>query len=219
MPSLLDDNYERLRQVDEYTGANCTEVYDIARKLSGRIDHAIIVPMYAAELTKHNLSTVGETLVDQDGDDIVTFGVDLEEYEVFINGVLSGRFQQHKRYIKEFTGNLVLTDILEVVLAHEIGHVVQIQQLREEFGDAAAFDNYCDEGKRDIWALPLAVPSTVAIEWWDANKGGYRSAMETAGYSSESFFEKIQENSIAYGNIPHELNADNFAFSIITAKN
>lgn len=123
--------------------------------------------------------------------------------------------QPHKKHITEVVGSLSYTNLIDGFLAHELGHAVDFLRLAEHNGTTVASSLLLEELCEGYKQLPLATASSQAMEFWRTNRGGYRSCLETAGYTEETFMAALHNNTIAYNSIPQELRADMFALDII----
>ena len=146
----------------------------------------------------------------------IRFNTESEYLHLFaFEGVLRKRFLPHKRQVERSIGELTNASILDICIAHEFGHGYFVYKLADKYGKENLLEMHDNHSSHDKNSLPLALPSTKAIKYWDANRGGYRSCLETAGYDEARFQEMIDKNVIAYNRLPVEAVADVFALDII----
>ncbi len=198
---------ETLGHFDEVHGTRTQQIYEAALFIAPLIKSVEITPVETAAMSTF--------AYDRSGRMQVTFSGDLEFYAPFVDGIFSNRFRPHAEVVERSGETLKAQHMVGISLAHELGHARRFIVLRRLVGREQAYESYGEWSRLELSTLPLALPSSEAVEYWRHNTGGYRTSLMNSGYTEASFYAKVAENLEAYAALPYEADADDFGLRVI----
>jgi|GEM_PF-5678560 len=196
-----------LEEFDHETGAHVADLYDIASTVCPGVAETTILITDADEGAESDTYTLHYPDYD-----IISITSDVEFYRQFTNGLLSQRFIRLVKALNKPDLGKNIADWIDVSFAHELGHVAAAARVRTAYGENGINELNANLSKQ-YFNLPLAMPTTEAQRSWHNNTGGYRTYLESYGYTPEVFKAMLEQNLKNYTELPTEISADNFAIS------
>lgn len=211
MTRLFDQNLENrlsVAEIDAVHGTRCGIVRDIAIAIDPLLRKTIIA-------VDTNESRIATSDCYSGGDTVVTLSTKRRGFEQDLEDILQARFVRLLQLFERLGRPVLTTDAIEFCFAHELGHAKLYLNYQQD--SPGKNENYIDELHREIWDdLPLSITSGEARLAWQNNTGGYRTNMQNAGYTEETFKEALIANSFIYSQTRVEMLCDDFALLVLT---
>src|SRR5689334_10029299 len=118
-----------LLDVDEILQTRLNDVLYEARNIDALLDEVLVFPLDPMEFDGDQLDFDPSTMFYSGGSSLITFGTDLNAYKSLLDGPYEGRFKDHKSHIEEIVGHVSTGHIVEISLAHELGHALDFLKL------------------------------------------------------------------------------------------
>ena len=152
------------------------------------------------------------------GNTRVVVSRNIEGFERDLNEILQTRFVRLFQLFERLGRTVLTSDAIEFCFAHELGHASRYLNFQQDF--PGENERFLDELHVDFWNdLPLSTSSGQARNAWRHNTGGYRTNMQRAGYTEESFLEALRVNSFMYSQTREEALCDDFALWVLARIN
>lgn len=211
------ETLDYVREIDEEIGTRICDVLRTAVSIDPRLSTIDIYPYDNDEEKEFNLPPSPSLLTSENlGLMQVRFNAE-KDYTLLLGeeGALRSRFLPHKQCVIKSMGTVSNASILDICVAHEIGHAAFLYHLADKYGEDTVGSRYDHHDIKDVLTLPFGIPSSEALEYWQNNRGGYRSYLEKVGYDQDKFLAKLDDNVKAYNRLPMEAVADGFALDVI----
>jgi hypothetical protein len=210
---LAAETAAQLHSVDERLGSRLEAVFAASVQTNPELAYLLIEVFEDDEFAERNLDP--NPMMGITGTGLcVVLPRDTRHYEKFVSGFAAQRLGRAQDHVRRVQGSYGLVDAMNLTAAHELGHADAIQALVARVGVDAAVDQLNANYRKEMWSLPLCMESTSADDAWQHNRGGYRTTLERAGIDEAQFDGLLMQNSQAYGELPSEAAADNFAYAI-----
>jgi hypothetical protein len=204
---------DHLYVIDTELGTRTAHILKVATRLVPILHSVLVYPMTAQDQDALKINYVPALHHDPAGNMTVSFGTNPTDYESFVSGPLATRFMPHREVIRQAGQEVKAPQIIDISLAHELGHAWLLAKRQNDIGVYAAYEELIQQTETGNASLPLGLPTTDIVKQWESDT--YRACWFSAGGTEADFFDQAQANLRAYEALPNERTADNFAMRII----
>ncbi|MCW1908844.1 MAG: hypothetical protein KIH63_005915 [Candidatus Saccharibacteria bacterium] len=212
---VMQETLTELRAFDAEAGTRIGEVFELSVAQNQDLGGVYIMPFDDDELAERGLDFVPSLLSTTDGEFLVTLPTELEHLTPLMTGALSGRMAVHRQIVAQSRGFFELCDAANLFVAHELGHADHDIREIANFGLEEANRRHHQAYIEGMRSLPLGTETTQAMVYWEQNTGGYQTYLRRTGIDDVAFEGRLRQNVAAYGEIPMEAYADEFALGIV----